>query len=242
MKRILLAYQISGQTVGIDLPQWNSIDLNGNLPFKMIYSGDTIPNGYVDISSIENWDKFGSIVANDYFAYKCSIKTIVSEKGWNNLTNSEKDLAIKYYAYPDVTSAVVHLMTTKGMTQEQAQGYILLAWHKHHGNLINSCRQRWFYAKFIVPQYLNFDDAEDLLNIIEPLIFAYLDMGRLGINYGDKKDGIMDYIESTNAFAGQGLKENNYILLRGNWDEFISALKDVFVWGKYVKYSDFTII
>lgn len=241
MKRYLLAYQISGQTVGVDLDSWTSAELNGNEPFKMIYSGDTIPSGYTDISSIVYWDKFGHNVANDYFVYKCAIKTIVTEMGWTGLTNTEKDLAIKYYAYPDTTSAVIYLMTTKGMSVEQAQGYILLTWHKHHGNIITSCKQRWFYAKFIVPQYLSFDDAEDLLNTVEPLVFAYHDMGRLGINYADKKDGIMDYIESTNAFAGQGLRENSYTLLQGTWDEFINAMKNVFVWGIYDKYENFIL-
>jgi hypothetical protein len=225
--------------VGIDTDTWTSEELNGNEAFKMIYSGDTIPNQYTDISSIVNWDKFGNLVCNDYFAYKCAIKTIVLETNWSGLTNTEKDLAIKYYAYPDTTSAVIYLMTTKGMSQEQAQGYILLAWHKHHGNITASCKLRWFYAKFIVPQYLSFEDAEDLLNTVEPLVFAYHDMGRLGIEYGDKKDGLMDYIESTNAFAGQGLRENSYVLLQGTWDEFITAMKNVFVWGIYQKYEDF---
>ena len=241
MKRYLLAYKIGDEIVGIDLDSWTSEQLNGNQPFKMIYSGDTIPSGYVDISSIVNWDKFGNNVCNDYFVYKCAIKTIAMEVGWTGLTNTEKDLCIKYYAYPDATSAVIFLMTVRGMSLQQAQGYILLEWHKHHGNITASCRQRWFYVKFIVPQYLSFDDAEDLLNTVEPLVFAYHDMGRLGINYGDKKDGIMDYIESTNAFAGQGLRENSYVLLQGTWDEFITAMKSVFVWGIYQKYENFII-
>lgn len=241
MKKFLLAYQISGQTVGIDLFSWVDSDLNGNEPFKIINSGDTIPDGFINISSIENWNKFGDGVANDYFVYKSEIKTLVGEIGWTGLTNNEKDLAIKYYSYPDMTEAITYLMTTKGMTQAQAQGYVLSAWHKHHGNITLSCRQRWYYAKFVVPQYLSFVDAEDLLNIVEPLVFAYHDMGRLGINYGDKKDGIMDYIESTNTYFGQGLKENNYTLLMGTWEEFIIAMKNVFVFGIYEKYDGFTI-
>lgn len=241
MSKQLLAYQINGLSVGVDLIQWDSADLNGNQPFKIIISGATIPNGYTDIITIANWSKFGTIVANDYLVVKHEIKELVSVKGWTNLTNSEKDLAIQYYCYPDTTSAVIYLMTTKGMSQAQAQGYVLLQWHRHHGGLINACKQRWYYVKFIVPQYLSFTDAEDLLNTVEPLVFAYNDMGRLGVNYGDKKDGIMDYIESTNAFLNQGLKENNYTLLQGTWTDLISAMKNVFVEGIYSKYSDIEI-
>jgi len=54
MKKYLLAYQINGQTIGVDLQQWNGDDLHGNLAMKIIRSGDTIPSGYVDISSITN--------------------------------------------------------------------------------------------------------------------------------------------------------------------------------------------
>ena len=240
MSKQLLGYQLNGQTVGIDLIQWNSTELNGNLPFKLILSGITISSGYVDISSIINWNRFGCQVANDYLVCKNEVKELVVKKGWSTLTNTEKDLAIQYYAYLDTTSAVIYLMG-KGYSQVQAQGYVLQQWHRHHGNLINACKQRWYYVKFIVPQYLSFTDAEDLLNTVEPLVFAYNDMGRLGINYGDKKDGILDYIESTNAFLNQGLKEDNYVLLQGTWNDLILAMKNVFVEGIYTKYTDIEI-
>lgn len=55
----LLGYQISGQTVGIDLDGWIDSDLNGNQPFLGISDDATVPSGYTDISSIVNWGKFG---------------------------------------------------------------------------------------------------------------------------------------------------------------------------------------
>lgn len=58
-------------------------------------------------------------------------------------------------------------------------------------------------------------------------------MGRQGINYGDKKEGIMDFIESTNSFMGRGLRESGYTLLQGTWDDFIIELKKVLVDGIY---------
>lgn len=249
----LLAYQITGttiisgetvyiiQTVGIDILTWNDTDLNGNEPFRIISSGQTIPSGYVDITTIENWATHSCGLVNDYLVCKNQVKELVLQKGWNNLTNTEKDIAIQYYAYPDATSAVIYLITVKGMSQQQAQGFILQQWHRHHGNVILSCRQRWYYAKFIVPQYLNFADAETLFNTIESLAFAYNDMGRLGIEYGDKTNGIMDYIESTNAYVGNGLRESGFTI-SGTWDNFIQAMKNVFVEGIYIKYDDIMIV
>lgn len=247
----LLAYQITGttiisgetiyiiQTVGVDISTWNDVDLNGNEPFRIISSGQAIPTGYVDISTIQNWATRSCNLVNDYLVCKHEIKELVVEKGWSNLSNSEKDLAIQYYAYPDTTSAVIYLMG-KGYSQAQAQGFILQQWHRHHGNVIISCKTRWYYAKFIVPQYLSFTDAETLFNTIESLAFAYNDMGRLGIEYGDKSNGIMDYLESTNAYVGNGLKESGLTVV-GTWNNFIQAMKNVFVEGIYTKYDDIEI-
>jgi hypothetical protein len=246
MKKYLLAYQIIKQvedqtikqTVGVDLENWDEKDLNNNVSFQLIYSGQTIPENYINISSIKNWHLYGANVSNDYLVYKNAIKDIVEKNGWLNLSNEEKDLAIQYYSYTNPTEAVIYLMTVKGYNQQQAQYFLLEQWHKHHANLIVACKQRWYYAKLVVPMFLSFTDSEDLLNTVEPLIFAYVDMGRLGINYGDKKDGIMDYIESTNMFFEQGLKENNYTLLMGTWDIFIENMKNVFIEGIYNKYDN----
>ena len=158
----LLAYQISGQTVGVDLSGWNDADLNGNDAFKIILSGTTVPSGYTEITSIENWNRFGLQVANDYSVVKFEIKDIAELLGWTGLTNTEKDLAIKYYAYPDPTTAVIYLMTVKGMSQAQAQGFVLQSWHKHHLKNIIAYTQRWNYTKFTVLQYLSRTDGEDL--------------------------------------------------------------------------------
>jgi len=235
-KKKILAYQISGQTVGVDLPVWNTPDLNGNQPFKIILSGDTIPSGYTDITSIVYWDKFGTDIANDYLLVKFEIRDIVDIKGWTGLTNAEKDLAIKYYAYTDPTAMVIHLMMTKGWSQAQAQAYVLQSWHIHHGNVVETCKQRWFYVKIIVAQYLSFADAEDLFDTCENLVYQYTELGRLGKDYNDNNDGIMDYLMSTHGFSGQGLEENNYTLLQGTWSDFKTELSKVLVCGIYNKY------
>lgn len=234
----LIAYQISGQTVGIDITTYDPVDLNGNPAMQIILSGDTIPTGYVVINTIENWDEFGLDLANDYSVVKFEIKELVGVIGWTNLTNTEKDLAIKYYSYPDPTTAVIYLMTIKGYSQVQAQGFVLQAWHKHHLRTIQAYTQRWNYSKFTVLSYISRDDGEDLFNTIKSLVDLYIDVGVLGWAYNDFQDGIIDYIWSTNGFTGQGLEENGYILLQGTWDDFKTALNKVLVCGIYDKYTD----
>lgn len=236
-KKKLLAYKINGnQIIGIDTDTWYNEDLNGNEPFKIILSGETMPSGYTDITSIQNWDKFGLNVANDYLVPKFEIRDITNLSGWTGLTNTEKDIVIKYYAYTGTTDMVIHLMTTKGWSQVQAQAFVLQSWHLHHGHVINTCKQRWFYIKIIIAQYLSFADAENLFDICETLIYQYIELGRLGKDYNDNNDGIMDYLMSTNGFEGQGLEENNYTLLMGTWSEFKEELHKVLVCGIYNKY------
>ena len=234
----LLAYQISGQTVGIDISGWNDADLNGNPAFQIICSGQTTPSGYTHIDTIENWDKFGLQVANDYSVVKFEIKDIVTGTGWTGLTNTEKDLAIKYYAYPDPTSAVIYLMTTKGWSQAQAQAFVLQSWHKHHLRNIVAYTQRWNYAKFTVLQHITRADGEDLFNTVKALVDLYIEVGILGWEYSDNQDGIIDYVYSTHGFTGQGLEENGYQLLQGTWTDFKDALNNVLVCGIYDKYTD----
>ena len=237
-KKHLIAYQISGQTVGVDLGSWKVKDLNGNEPYQIILSGQTVPSGYTEIDTIEYWDRFALDIANDYSVVKFQIKEMCEIIGWTGLTNTEKDLAIKYYSYPDPTTAVIYLMTTKGMTQQQAQGFVLQQWHKHHLKNIVAYRQRWNYAKFTVLQYLSRDDGEDLFNTVKPLIDLYIEVGVLGWEYSDFQDGIIDYVFSTHGFTGQGLEENEYPLLQGTWDEFKEALNKVLVCGIYYIYDD----
>lgn len=242
MSKYLLAYSISGQTVGVNIETWGVADLNGCPPFMVIDSTSGIPSGYTNITSIKNWHSFGKPLLNDYMVCKTEISGLVQSAGWSGLTAEEKDLAIQYHAYAVTDDVISYLVTTKGYSNEYAQAYILELWHRHRGNVILSTKQRWYYVKAVVPAYLSYLDSEDLLNSVETLAFAYNDMGRLGINYGDKKDGVMDYIESTGIYAGKGLRETNYTLLAGTWDVLIAALKAVLVNGVYTKYHDFDIL
>jgi len=238
MRKQLLAYKINNQIIGVDIESWNLTQLNGNEPFKIIISGDTVPSGYTDIVSIQNWYNFGLNIANDYLVIKFEVRELVNEIGWNNLNNDEKDIAIITYSYDSMMDAITYLMTEKGMNEYQAQGYLLQEWHKHHGKLIDVCKKRWFYVKFFVAQHLKFADAEDLLDNCQTLIWAYSECGRLGIEYGDNNNGIMDYIESTNLFENQGLRETGYELQLGTWDSFITEMKNVLVSGIYIKYNE----
>lgn len=235
----LLAYNISGSTVGIDLLTWKASELNGNEPFKIILSGETIPDYYDDISTIENWDDIGSEIGNDYLVVKNEIKNISNDIGWSGLTNNQKDLIIDYYAYINSNDPVMYLMNNHGYNQLQATNYLSEKWHIHHGKVIDSLKQRWYYVKLVTSKHLSFKDSLDVFNDnVTDLITNMFNISLLGYNYGDERDGIMDFIESTNGFEGNGLRERNYNLRQGTWDSFIQEMKDVLINGIYGKYIE----
>jgi hypothetical protein len=63
----------------------------------------------------------------------------------------------------------------------------------------------------------------------------YIEYGIEGKNYGDSVAGIMDFIEGTNDFAGNGISDMNLITNFGKTkEEIIHRLK------KYLVYGDIT--
>jgi hypothetical protein len=101
---ILTTLQINGQTIGVDLMGWTDDCLSGNTPFVVLFnSGDTIPNGYIDISSIENWD---SIPVLDWSRRRDAISNLtysIAGTGLTNylsLTNKQRIIAAKYFLVP----------------------------------------------------------------------------------------------------------------------------------------------
>ena len=231
----IYAYEVNGQKVGIDMSTLDREELHGNPPFIAVFSGNTVPSGYTEISSVENWDTYGFGIANDYGVARFAIKELVNEIGWTGLTHTEKDIAIKHHSAPTTTDAVMYMIFEHGMSQAEATQYVIKQWHQYYIQFIGSCKQRWEYVMLLIPQFLSFEDAEDLFDTIDSLIGYYNNAARLGRNYGNANDGILDYVESTNGFVGQGLVETNYTLIQGDWSTLINYIIDILHNGIYEK-------
>lgn len=99
---LLLAYIIDGQAVGVDLVSWDDDALNGNKPF---IASNEVLSGYKDISSIENWDSFGSN-CTDFNTVRDNIQALViaivtpNFSKWNDLTLLQKQISCKYITAP----------------------------------------------------------------------------------------------------------------------------------------------
>lgn len=91
----LCAYTINGNKIGIDILSWTSNDINNSDPFLILNDSDTVPNNYVDITSIENWYNFSP---DDKVGAMQIIDSSISI-GYNNLSSAEKTIVdeLSYY-------------------------------------------------------------------------------------------------------------------------------------------------
>jgi len=232
MEYNLFAYNISGQTVGTDLNHFNARDLNGNPAFVLV-SGQTL-SGYDNITSIENMYIFGNGPTGSYQTWQKGVRLCGYETGWSAMTDTQKDYIIDTYAYPEgSTEIITYLVVTKGMTQDEAESYLIDKWHTYWNSFLEDCPTRWSNAAKVTVGYLPFSGASQLLDTVNVLVDKYLVAGRLGIGYGDTSDGLMNFVMSSIGYVGNGLEEycvaQGFILKKGDYNSFRSDLQDTII-------------
>ena len=239
----LFAYNISGQTVGTDLNIWYSEDLNGNEPFVLV-SGNTL-TGYDNITSISNMYNFGRNSVDTYQTWQKGVRLCGYETGWTAMTDTEKDVIIDMYAYPEgSTEIVTYLVTTKGMTQNEAESYLVGKWHTYWNSFLEDCPERWSNAVKVTIDYLPFSAASQLMDTVNVLVDKYIVAGRLGVGYGDTSNGLMNFIMSSSGYVGNGLEEfcvsQGFVLKKGDYDSFRLDLQntiiDPYFWPEIEQY------
>jgi len=107
MKRLkILAYQIESENLEIndkviwrDLKSWNLSMVDGNDPIMIINNSDNNPAGYIDISSIENFEELLSKSFEKYW----QIKYLFDETDWGSLSLQEKKIVAKYFLVDKTT-------------------------------------------------------------------------------------------------------------------------------------------
>jgi len=243
MEYNLFGYDINGETVGVDLGSWDVSELNGNPPF-MLVSGQTF-SGYTNITSIEFMSIFGNRAVDTYQTQQKGVRLCGYETGWSAMTDTEKDIIIDWYAYPEgSTEIVTYLVMTKGMSQNEAESYLIDKWHTYWNGFLENCPERWSNAAKITIDYLPFSGASLLMDTVNVLVDKYIIAGRLGNGYGDTSDGLMNFIMSSSGYVGNGLEEycvsHGFTLKKGDYDSFRSDLQntiiDPYFWSEIEQY------
>jgi len=144
----LYGYKIGQDVIGQDIETWNDSDLNGDEPFILTDSPDL--DKYAEINTLEYWDRFGDIVTIDFQEKQRAIRLLGYEIEWENMTNDEKDIIIKYNAYPDIypsteasTERISYLTTTHSMTETEARHFLVDQWINYWDEFIEGTKDRW---------------------------------------------------------------------------------------------------
>lgn len=193
-----------------------------------------------DITTIENWNKYGSFICTDYLQIRDRIIDIFD---WSTATDLEKDLVISYFGYDkslDIatndTNKITYLMG-KGMTQTESEMFLVTSYSKFHTKEKESCCKRSNSEKIseVMLTFLSIPDSRDFIETTKGLLDLYSERGVFGINYGSAGVGIIDYINSTTGtvYENVGLESKGYILNYGTITDFKNSLLDVLVNGNY---------
>lgn len=201
---------------------------------------------YAELSSFAGTDKSKAIdfihaigiLNRDYVWERDTISLLGSN--FSSLTDPSKDI-VGIYCAKDINTLIAYYMS-QGMSQTDATMYYLerrITDIQHAGqgycNRINKPILQAYILIFIgESQAIQFNDQ--LRNYKSDLCSIAL----VGSMYGDSKEGIMDYIESTGSYSTGGLK--NYtmsaemVALYGSQDNarlaLITILKDIIINGK----------
>jgi len=144
-----------------------------------------------------------TLYQGDYMTIRETMRTSISS--FSELTQNEKEIAAKY-CLSDDTSLVMFYMGS-GLDQTQAVNKHKVRRAEDINNAALSCKLRAEspVVKYIAIKYLSIADASAFLDSIRNFLEDYKTVAHLGLAYGQNRDGIMDYIEATNAYVDIGL-------------------------------------
>lgn len=209
-----------------------SDDSSGNNSYnKYIFvTGDSMDPNYIDITSCYNWDNIG-LEYFDYVFVRDQIKMFVSAMTFNNLSEIDKEVALTYCA-SDMTTLITYLMM-QGYSQQEAIDIYITKRAVDIRNASLSCEKRIKSSEYIksIISFLPEEYAVQFLDATRNFSIDYQNIALFGTQYGDYRDGIMDYIEGTGSYVGGGLR--NYPTYPGlNIENLIILLHNILVKGE----------
>jgi hypothetical protein len=233
----LLVYEINGLAVIIELKSYYVSDLNNNDIFK---ASENIVDGYKDVTSIENWYKYGAYTGRDWKFIRNEIKLLMFSIAGSTLTNylnlndNEKRIVAELFLVPKSLRIAY-------FTDEEDYEISI----KYNTNSIKSRNDRYtsalskFYLSLLRTDVnLIIKDLQSLVdsNVYTNLIDNYIYYGIDGTRF-DTDTGIFDYIESTvgTVYENTGLASRITNMTTEEKQTFIDSVLDILEFGNYNK-------
>jgi hypothetical protein len=188
----LQAYILNGKPL-TEYYSWSSGDVNG---IEFIVDNITQTN-YQDVSSITNWDNYGSRL-EDFNFIRDRIKDLTDLIGFNNLTLEEKIISAKYFVVGKVDRDTV-------LTEEEQYNY----W----GVLVTESQQsrfnRWENAKQYISYKLSPINSSDLAKSTSELCNDYINYNII-TKVKDGISGLFDYLRGEGDYINNGYPSKSY--------------------------------
>lgn len=226
---------------------WESLLISGIWEHEV---ADSTPQGFEEVTDSTQTETLIeylhllliALIDNNYCNDYQQVRTLIDDrresKTWAGCSDSEKDIIIDVYGYRAGDADKVAYLMGKGMSQAEAQIFLINKWHFHHAKFVEDCSNingRWYYSKREIILRVHKDDIEAFCSQVIIPISEYTQNGIIGSQYGDNNTGgIMDFMESTGGFAGNGFAEQGFTLNDGfSYQDVIDAVKNVIINGIY---------
>jgi hypothetical protein len=203
----LQAYILNGKPL-TEYYSWSSGDVNG---IEFIVD-NIIQTNYQDVSSITNWDNYGSRL-KDYNYIREQIKEITNLIGFNNLSFEEKVISSKYF--------VVGKSERDSVMSENVQYefWDTLVTNSQHSRFI-----RWEHAKKYISYVLSPINSSDLAKSTSELCNDYINYNII-TKVKDGISGLFDYLKGEGDFTTNGYP-SKYYWTQQNQDKLIDILEN----------------
>jgi len=220
---------------------WTSLTNDGIWGHAIGYG--SAPSGYESVD-LEYLDLIHEYILGvtfvDRFQIRQCVDGYISLNSWSGLNDASKWIAINWNSNEVTDSQKVTFLMAEGYSQAEAGLLLKQKWHYNHiVNSVPSCPIRWAYAKYEFMARIHPDDIADFCENNFKLISNYTQNAVEGLEYYDIMNGIMDFVESTNDYSGNGMAEN-YTLADptgDSWASLISDVKDIIINAKYTPYN-----
>lgn len=207
-------------------------------PANLFEFVEVVEAGYTDLTSIETIANINQRIY-DYHFKRDKLKELTLELGFANLSASDKAIVARYCA-TDAATLVGYFMSQYGLTAAEATSKykVFRSTDISEAAKALSSRASNPVVMYISVKYMSEADASAFTDAIRNFITDLKEVAHLGTNYGQARDGIMDYIEATGSYTDAGLKsysfENGY-----TYEQCRDEFKNYLVYG--IKPTEFDV-
>lgn len=199
--------------IGIARPAW-----------LLLNDTDPVPNGFIESIDIVEWDQLTGRVDYDYYTMRHSIKKLVTDSGignadvaFNGYDTIRKNICMKYKIASD-------------SVREAYAGYDLMVEYgtEYNRQMIEARRLRADKVTSEISNRLP-NQRFGIMAQTATIFNNYKEFGVEGIASGDPISGVIDYINGTNAYNGNGLRQSGYVPGGMTLDQLCDKLLEILV-------------